>query len=265
MASGPGTQNTFFSYTMNEIDVPTNTASIDSFSFNILNSTAGVAATPLFYLNYSTTATHNNVTYTSSGNHAINAKVGFVSEKGSKVAAIGPTQLTFDMAKATDSLQFVVGPVNVTPTSTTKQVGPYSVGSSTNIPNVTIANVTAKCSITGTASGCTVSGLSNLTATPSVTSAVTPVSLNTATTPLVVLDSNANPAATLIVVGSKYVNSVAGQVFAQNPSLNSTFGPSSVIAQAFGTNRILVAGYSANQTVQAGNEFIQALLTQASS
>jgi hypothetical protein len=69
----------------------------------------------------------------------------------------------------------------------------------------------------------------------------------------------------LIVVGSKYVNSVANQIFSQNPSLASSFGPSSVIVQAFGTNRILVAGYTANQTVQAGNEFIQDLLTAAGS
>jgi len=91
--------------------------------------------------------------------------------------------------------------------------------------------------------------------------------LNTAVTPLAVLDSQANNASTLIVVGSKYVNSVAAQIFAQNPSFASSFGPTgpnSVAVTAFGTNRILVAGYSANQTVQAGNEFIQALLAAAS-
>jgi hypothetical protein len=90
------------------------------------------------------------------------------------------------------------------------------------------------------------------------------VGLNTAAVPLAVLDSNANPASTLIVVGSKYVNSVAAQIFAQNPSLDSSFGPTSVVVSPFGTSRILVAGYTANQTVQAGNQFIQALLAQAS-
>ena len=77
------------------------------------------------------------------------------------------------------------------------------------------------------------------------------------------LDSNSNAASTLVVVGSKYVNSVAAQIFSQNPSLSNTFGPSSVVVQAFGSNRILVAGYYANQTVQAGNQFIQALLASA--
>jgi len=69
----------------------------------------------------------------------------------------------------------------------------------------------------------------------------------------------------LIVIGSSYVNSVAAQIFAQNPSFAKTFGPGSVVVQAFGSNRILVAGYTANQTVQAGNEFIQDLLSAASS
>jgi maleate cis-trans isomerase len=89
------------------------------------------------------------------------------------------------------------------------------------------------------------------------------VKLDTSATPLVVLDNNANSASTLIVIGSKYVNTVAQQIFAQNPSLDSSFGTSSVVLQAFGSNRILVAGYYANQTVQAGNQFIQALLSAA--
>ncbi|MDE1849992.1 MAG: hypothetical protein KGI00_04660, partial [Candidatus Micrarchaeota archaeon] len=142
---------------------------------------------------------------------------------------------------------------------------PYGVGQATNLANVTIGKVNATCTGgSGASSSCTVTGLANLTATPSVTQAVVPVSLNTATTPLVVLDSNANQAATLVLVGSKYVNSVSAQLFAQNPSLDSSFGTSSVVEQAFGGNRILVAGYTANQTVQAGNEFIQALLAAAS-
>jgi hypothetical protein len=253
----------FFTYNVPEIDVPANTGSTDSFSFNIMNSTAGASATPLFQLNYSATNTWNNVTYTSAAGTAILAKTGFVSERGSKVATISPTVLTFDIARNIDMLQLVVGPVNATVTTSGKQVGPYGVGQTTNIPNVTIANVTQTTTVTGAGSGCTVSGTGNLTATPSVTSATTPVKLDTSATPLVVMDSNANAASTLIVVGSKFVNTVAQQIFAQNPSLDSSFGTSSVVLQAFGSNRILVAGYYANQTVQAGNQFIQALLSAA--
>lgn len=268
-SAGSGNLWQYFSYSANEIAVTSNTNMQDQFSFNALNATSGVAGSTMFQLNYSRSNTQNNVTYTSSGAgtggaSSVNAAAGFVSERGSKVGQITPTQLTFNLAENVDSLQLVVGPVNATVTSAKKTVGPYSVGQSTNLPNVTIANVTAKCSVGASGSGCTVSGISNLTAVPSVSSASTPVSLNTAQTPLVVLDSNANSASTLIVIGSKFVNSVAQQIFSQNPSLDSSFNTGSVVLQAFGSNRILVAGYYANQTVQAGNQFIQALLSGSS-
>jgi hypothetical protein len=250
----------FFTYNIASINVPANTASQGAFSFNIVNSTAGVAATPLFQLNYSAAGTRNNVTYQSSTGTSINAKAGFISERGSKVASITPTTLTFNLAKNVDTLQMVVGPVNGTITTVGTTVGPYGVGQTTNIPNVTIAQVNQTCSVTGTGSGCSVGGLSNLTGTPNVNAATTFVKLDTSATPLVVLD-NAASAQTLIVVGSKYVNTVAQQIFSQNPSLDSSFNTGSVVVQAFGSDRILVAGYYANQTVQAGNQFIDALLS----
>ena len=194
--------------------------------------------------------THNNVTY-SDYTGAINAKAGFVSERGSKVASITPTTLTFDMAKAVDSLQIVVGPVNSTVSSTKNKAGPYGVGQTTNLLNVTIAQVNCDAAITGLvqSNSCSVSGLSNLTGVPNVGAATTFVKLDTSAVPLVVLD-NAATSQTLIVVGSKYVNSVAQQIFSQNPSLDSSFNTGSVVVQAFGSNRILVAGYYANQTVR---------------
>jgi hypothetical protein len=265
---GPGGLTSYFTYNIPEYTVPASTSYTEAFSFNILNSTAGVSATPLFQLNYSLSSTHNNVTYIPSniqgGGTVINARQGFVSERGSKVGPIGSSLLTFNLAEQVDTLQFFVGPLNTTTgTAGQKTAGPYSVGQKTNLPNVTIAQVNASCKVTGGVSGCTVSGVSNLTATPSVKNATTPVKLDTSTTPLAVLDTNANQASTLIVVGSKFVNSVAAQIFAQNPSLNSTFNTGSVISSAEGSNRILIAGYYANQTVAAGNQFIQALLSQA--
>ncbi len=251
----------FFTYTVNEINVGANTASTDSFSFNIVNSTSGVTASPLFQINYSTTNTHANMTYTPFTGGGVNAQAGFRSERGSKISSIGSTSVTLNLAKLVDTLSLLIGPANSSATTGKKSIGPYGIGATTSLPNVTIANVTATCTVTGGVGGCTVSGISNLTATPSVTNATTPNKLNTATTPLTVLDSNANSAATLVVIGSKFVNTVAQQIFAQNPSLASSFNTGSVVLQAFGTNRILVAGYYANQTVTAGNQFIQALLT----
>ncbi|VVB76785.1 Uncharacterised protein [uncultured archaeon] len=267
--SGNAIMNTlspYYSYTVSEYSVPASTTYTDSVAFNLVNSTAGLGAAPLFQLNYSgstSVGTRNNVTYTGSGGSAVNAQVGFRTERGSKVASISPSSLTLNIAKSVDTLQFVVGGANTTTSTTTHTVGPYGVGQATNIANVTIANVTGSCSFTTTS--CNVSGVNALSATPSVTTAVTPVKLDTSANPLAVLDTQASTTATLVVVGSKYVNTVAAQIFAQNPTLDNSFGPTSApIAQAYGSNRIMVAGYSAEQTVTAGNQFIQDLLSAAS-
>jgi len=255
----------YFTVNIPEYDVPSSTSSQDALAFGVYNSTTAGAQSFAFQLNESTIGSRNNMTYTSSQGNQVQAPTGFVTERGSKVATISPTSVTINYAKTVDMLQFVVSPTStvINSTSTTQSVGPVGVGQAVpGFSNLTVSQVNATCAFSSTS--CSVTGLSNITGSASVTQAVVPVQLNTATTPLVVLDSNANSAATLIVVGSKYVNSVAGQIFAQNPSLNSSFSPSSVVVQAYGTNRILVAGYTANQTVQAGNQFITDLLQSAS-
>ncbi|MFP3278463.1 MAG: S-layer protein [Candidatus Micrarchaeota archaeon] len=262
--SGP---TAYFNFYFPEYDLPASQALSSNILLQLTNAsttTPPSVGSALYYLNYTQTPldVSGAISYTSSqpGSSPVKAPAGFRTERGSMVASITPTQVTYDMAKSVDMLQFIVGPANTT-ISTAEQVrGPFAVGAQA-LPNVTIADVTANCTFSTTS--CTVNGVSNLTATPSVSQAITPVKLNTAATPLAVLDTNANQASTLIVIGSKYVNSIAAQIFAQNPSLDSSFGPGSVIVQAFGTNRILVAGYTANETVQAGNEFIQDLLTAA--
>ncbi|MCL5413027.1 MAG: S-layer protein [Candidatus Marsarchaeota archaeon] len=266
--------NPYFTFNVLEYNVPGSTSSNDVLQFGIYNSTSGAGSAFGFALNRTVGQSRNNLTYYSSqvqsgvgSGSAVAAPVGFVTERGSSVAQISPSKLTLNLAKAVDTLQFYVKPVSASGNATsTTEVGPVSINQAVpGFANLTVAKVNATCSGgSSTTSACTVTGLANVTATPSVAHAVVPVSLNTATTPLVVLDSNANSAATLVVVGSKYVNSVAAQIFAQNPSLNSTFGPSSVVVQAYGTNRVLVAGYTANQTVQAGNQFINDLLQAAS-
>ncbi len=274
-ANATGTQpnvgvGQYFTYTVNELAVPTNSLAEDQLSFGLFNNTGGNTAEPLFQVNYTAAgAQHNNVTYTSStGADSFAVRSGFRTERGSTVASITPTTDTFDLAKTVDTLQFVVGPVTSSNTalSTTTNYGPYTVGQTTNIANVTIAQVNASCTFSSTT--CTVVGTNALVATPSVTQAVVSSHLNTVNTPIAVLDTNANNASSLVVVGSAYVNSVAGQIFAANPQFASSFdnggasGPNAVTVQAFG-NKILVAGYTANQTVTAGNQFITQLLAAA--
>ncbi|MGC9142914.1 MAG: hypothetical protein ACP5HF_03430, partial [Candidatus Micrarchaeia archaeon] len=261
--SAPTAPTPYFKFYFPEYNLPTSTSLPSSIMLQITNAsttTPPSVGSSLYYLNYTPSLGSGVISYTSSSGNQVKAPAGFRTERGSMVASITPTQVTYDMAKSVDMLQFIVGPASTSVTTTEHVIGPFSVGAQA-LPNVTIANVTADCTFSTTS--CVVNGISNLSATPSVSQAITPVKLNTAATPLAVLDTNANQASTLIVIGSKYVNSVAAQIFAQNPSLDSSFGPGSVIVQAFGTNRILVAGYTADETVQAGNQFIQDLLTAA--
>jgi len=267
-SAGAGLIGQYYQFQVGEVAVPSNTAATDNIIIGIDNNSAGVVATPMFQLNYSavdayTTGTKNNVTYGPSGQSPqFSVIAGFRTEKGSKVASITPTMVTLNLAKLTDQLQFSVGLANGTVTSSKSysMFGPYTVGQATNLPNVSIGNVAANVTL-GAKTVYSVTGIGNLTATPSVTTAYQPVWLkNLSTTPLVVLDSQANPGSNLILIGSGYVNTLSQQI---QQSYNISMVPTTQIVQAVGNNRILVAGYYANQTAAAGNSFIQQLYAQA--
>ncbi len=269
-----GKQTAYYTYTMNEYDVPSSTSYADSLSYAILNSSAGADATPLFQLNYSASGySHNNMTYMSSQGKTVKAPVGFVTERGSKVASISPESAVVYMATSVGELDFYVAPTNVTAVvSHEKTYGPYSIGQATNIPNVTIANVSAKISVSN--ANYTISGISNLssavTTTPSV--ADVPTSIENMTMPgspsgLVILDTQAAPTSSLILVGSGYVNTLSAQLQkAYNVSITPTSAP---IVKAYpssatvGGPRILVAGYNASQTMSAAKTFIEDLYANA--
>jgi hypothetical protein len=267
----------YFQYTIGEVAVPTNTAAVDGITIGIDNSTSGPISSQQFQLNYSAaygtagsttfyTGSRDNVTYTSSAGTVLNnVQAQFRTEKGSQVVSIGPGQDTFNLAKLTDMLQFSVTLGNSTTTGTSSKsytlYGPYTVGQVTNIPNVSIAKVAANVVLGSTGTSYTVSGIGNLTATPSVATATQPVLLSSLpTTPLVVLDSAANPGSNLILIGSGYVNTLSQQI---QKSYNVSMTPATQLVQTYGNNRILIAGYYANQTTAAGNSFIQQLYAQA--
>jgi hypothetical protein len=134
----------FYSYQMPEYSVPGSISPQDKFGFSILNSTAGASATPLFQINYSQALTPNNVTYVSGQGVNMNAGAGFISERGSKVAAISPTQLTFDLSKNIDTLKFFVGSANAILSVTT------STSTTTSTTSTTIAGVYYCCDVSGT-------------------------------------------------------------------------------------------------------------------
>jgi S-layer protein (TIGR01564 family) len=111
------------------------------------------------------------------------------------------------------------------------------------------------------ASTYSITGIGNITATPSVSTAAVPVLLDNMSTPLVVLDSAANPQSSLILVGSGYVNALSAQLqSAYSINMTPTSAP---VMQAYGTNRVLIAGYYANQTTAEANAFIAQLYAKA--
>jgi hypothetical protein len=247
----------------------------DALGFGIDNNSNPSSTGTIFNLNYTVGSASNggignNVTYYPavqgtgySTSNAIRAPNGFRTERGSEVVLpSGGTSLTFQIAKSIDMLQFAVAPSTSTITKSVKTYGPYGIGQATNIPNVTVANITAGVQVSGS-SHYTITGISNITATPSVLTADQPVLLSSLpTAPLVVLDSNANPASNLILVGSGYVNTLSAQL---QKAYNISMTPTTQIDQAYGTNRILIAGYYANQTTAAANAFIQQLYAKAAS
>ncbi len=275
-----GHHSQYFTLNMTEYPVPNSQSLQDNISIGLVNSTAGIAAEPLFQMNYSGVwgagsdhGQSNNFTYASSqqvGTGSFtNAQAGFITERGTKIASVGPQSSTINFAESPDMLQILVAPSSNSITSKKYTLcGPYGIGQAvgptcTGISNVTVAQVTANITV-GAGANFTVSGIGNIKATPSVSSATTPVLLTnlSTTAPIAVLDSQANPSGNLILVGSGYVNTLSQQL--QN-AYNITLTPTSApIAQGYGTNRILVAGYYANQTTTASNQFIQQLYAAAS-
>jgi len=257
--SGSG-RHQYFTYQISEYPIPYSTSYTDNIIIGITNATS-LSASPFYELNM--TNGSQNITYVSSSGNQFNVKPGFITERGSIIQTIAPTQVSISLAKNVDELMFAVTPYSQSVSTSYSKYGPYGIGEATNIPNVTIANVTYKINVEPVNTSTSSNSVSSITKTIEYNTTVPYISTDIATNPLVVLASNANMNKPLIVIGSGYVNSVAQQIEAQN---NFTIGPTenNVTVKAFG-NKILIAGYTANQTVEAGNMFIEDLLTQASS
>jgi hypothetical protein len=119
----------WFTYYLSEYNVPGNTLSQDTFWINVVGPSTANPTQAFFQLNDSVLCgsstssscalSPNNVTYESSQFNSVAAGAGFISERGSKVALVSPLQLTFDLAKSIDTLQFVVVPQTTTTTTST--------------------------------------------------------------------------------------------------------------------------------------------------
>jgi len=257
--SGTG-RHQYFTYQISEYPIPYSTSYTDNIILGITNSTS-LTANPFYDLNM--TNGSQNVTYVSSSGNQFNVKPGFITERGSIIDSISPNQVSLLLAKSVDELMFAVTPYSQTITKSYKQYGPYGIGEATNIPNVTIANISYKINVEPINTSSSSNSVSSVTKTFEYNTTSPYISTDITTNPLVVLASNANMSKPLIVIGSGYVNSVSQQIQSQNNFIISS-NKNNVTVKAFG-NKILVAGFTANQTEEAGNMFIEDLLAQASS
>ncbi|NYZ78865.1 S-layer protein [Candidatus Micrarchaeota archaeon] len=193
------------------------------------------------------------------------AEPGYYSERGSQLAGVDTYSVQINRAKKLGELKFFVKSQGANTTSATT-VGPLAVNETANIGGGVTILVNSITSTVGTCTAgpnalCTVTGQSGLTATPSVTAANVRVALNPFAAPLVMLDSNADTSATLIVVGGPAVNTVAAS--AMQGSTLTLVKAGDYIAQPIGNNRILVAGYNGADTQTAANKFITDLIAAA--
>ncbi|VVC71848.1 Uncharacterised protein [uncultured archaeon] len=190
-------------------------------------------------------------------------EIGFITDRGSKFTSISSTSAAVKVAKKVCEAQYYMKTSGTAPNAPI-QVGPLGEGESTvglaggiSIKVTQITEDVGTCTAGAAGSTCQVTGLDALTATPSVTSTVIPTDLDTAANKLVVLDRDADTTATLIVVGGNQVNTVADEII-RSSAIDLRTTP--VVVRAIGTNRILVAGFTAQDTVSAGDQFIQALI-----
>jgi len=255
--SGTG-RHQYFTYTMPEYPIPYSTSYTDNIIIGITNSTSNIA-NPFYLLNQ--TNGNENITYVSSSGNKFNVNPGFITERGSKINSISPSQILISLAKSIDELTFAITPYSETKTYTYKEYGPYTIGESTNIQNVSIGNLTYM-ENPGSINASNSLNNENITKTISYNETIPYISTDITKNPLVVLASNVNMSKPLIVIGSGYVNSVAKEIQSQN-NFTITQNENNVTVKAFG-NKILIAGFTANQTQEAGNLFIEDLLAKAS-
>ncbi|MGC8649331.1 MAG: hypothetical protein ACP5UN_03920, partial [Candidatus Micrarchaeia archaeon] len=147
-----GTVNPYFTYTIQEYPVPLSSAYNDIIGFNIVNSSKGLSANPLFVLNYSMSDAANNVTYISStagyngiGPVSSNIPVeqGFITERGSKVVSITPSELTFNLAKSVGEMNFAVA----SSATATNTITGYRLCPAAGLPGIGIGQSLSTCGI----------------------------------------------------------------------------------------------------------------------
>ena len=205
---------------------------------------------------------------TYSGSSAVQREAGFVSQKGSVLSSRSDDSITLKMAKKLGEFQFFVKPSSSsveagTSTQTLSEGQQVTVQDST-VKVTSISETVGACSVSGGSAACTASneGMSavlDVAGTPSSASFAVPYAFG-ASDRLVVLDSEAPSAESLILVGGQLVNTVTASTIAGTDVKIDT--PGVKVVSAVSDQRIVVAGYTAADTQEAAAQFVSQLLAQ---
>ncbi|MBI2445948.1 S-layer protein [Candidatus Micrarchaeota archaeon] len=198
-------------------------------------------------------------TYTTTATTPTLYEVGYISPRGSKLAALSLTnaeiQYATTLAHALTTLSTAGTDTGANKATTDFKAGETALDN--NGYKVVVKTITAAGASSGSTGG-SVSGADGLKPSQETAFVVTP--LDTAASPLVVTDASAG-AQPLIVVGGPLVNSVAASALSGAPAASASDEP---VVKVQG-DKILVYGYSASDTTSAANSLIAWLSQNADS
>jgi hypothetical protein len=210
-------------------------------------------------------ATYLTATGTSS---ASEFEAGYMSQRGSTIDSRASNSITLKMAKKLGEFQYQISASGANTTSAGVSTVNLAEGGQVSVQDSTVKVKT----ITETVGACTVSGgNASCTVDKSPMKAVldtgaasgdfsVPYKLG-ATDRLVVLDSEAPSAESLILVGGQLVNTVTARTISGTDV--KVDRPGVKVVKAVTDQRIVVAGYTADDTSAAASQFISELLAKA--
>jgi len=195
-------------------------------------------------------------------------EAGFMSQRGSKIDSRSSTSMTLKMAKKLGELQYYLksSGTNIsagTAVSTLAEGQQVTVQDST-VKVKSISQTVGACSVSGGTSGCTadkgaMKAVLDVAGAPSSAEFSMPYQFS-ATERLVVLDSEAPTAESLILVGGQLVNTVTQRTISGTDVKIDK--PGVKVVKAVSDQRIVVAGYNAEDTTAAASQFISELLAK---
>jgi hypothetical protein len=196
-------------------------------------------------------------------------ETGFVTQRGTKFESQSSNSRTFEVAEAERHVQLTVAPTSVNASRNAEVLGPLHVGDEKTVGGsitvkVTDINCVSSASVAGgSVAGC-VADESGQTAVikdaaGASVSKLTAQQVYSVPSDLVVLDSQASDAKTIITVGGNKVNTVTAAAM-QGAAVDLSASNPVVVKEIEG--KIIVAGWTASDTLKATADFIAGMKAQ---